>query len=652
MKYRSDIDGLRALAVAGVVLFHAFPHKLPGGFTGVDVFFVISGFLISRILYEQCALGTFTFRSFYARRVRRIFPALLTVLLCSLVFGWFALSADQYRLLGKHALSGLGFVINFVLVNEAGYFDVVAETKPLLHLWSLAVEEQYYLLWPCLLLLCWSRKAGVVALIIGLIIASFVVNIVLVNTQSAGAYFLPFGRFWEMLAGSLLAWVTFKASAQSLLLRQSISTQILVANTISIIGLTCVVSGYFAVSKSSAFPGYWALLPVMGSLAIIAAGPHALLNRWLFSHPLAVWGGKISYPLYLWHWPVLSFLRILKGTEPDTTELVIALALSVLLSWLTHVFIEKPAQRNFQNISAIFVRFLPLSAGMAAGAALIAFSVVSNYPSVEPEKFSVASTSARCSESFTSWNKVNDNACRFQQAENTIAVIGDSHAGHLFDGLAELAAKQGDSVALFPASCQSPLRGISSGFVVEGNAEVQTMRANGYLLIEQALNYVLQNDQIQNVVLAHSPRCDVNIKDTTAPHVTEYKAVLENGFKRTLSALHNKHKQVLIVLDNPFLKALPNHCLENRLPLYSQRQPCIETEQEHRENDLVKTYNAVATDLAKRYENVKVVDLASVLCEQGVCKAVINDTLLYKDQSHLSVFGSRYVAPYILQAMN
>ena len=114
MKYRSDIDGLRALAVAGVVLFHAFPHKLPGGFTGVDVFFVISGFLISRILYEQCALGTFTFRSFYARRVRRIFPALLMVLLCSLVFGWFALSADQYRLLGKHALSGLGFVINFV----------------------------------------------------------------------------------------------------------------------------------------------------------------------------------------------------------------------------------------------------------------------------------------------------------------------------------------------------------------------------------------------------------------------------------------------------------------------------------------------------------------------------------------------------------
>ncbi|MEC7470448.1 MAG: SGNH hydrolase domain-containing protein, partial [Pseudomonadota bacterium] len=149
-----------------------------------------------------------------------------------------------------------------------------------------------------------------------------------------------------------------------------------------------------------------------------------------------------------------------------------------------------------------------------------------------------------------------------------------------------------------------------------------------------------------------SPRCDVNIKDTTAPHVTEYKAVLENGFKRTLSALHNQHKQVLIVLDNPFLKALPNHCLENRLPLYSQRQPCIETEQEHRANDLVKTYNAVATDLAKRYENVKVVDLANVLCEQGVCKAVINDTLLYKDQSHLSVFGSRYVAPYILQAMN
>ena len=143
MKYRADIDGLRALAVGGVVLFHAFPHKLAGGFTGVDVFFVISGFLISSILFADCAKHSFSFADFYARRVRRIFPALLVVLISCLVFGWFALSANQFQLLGKHALSGLGFIVNFVLVGEAGYFDTAAETKPLLHLWSLAVEEQF-----------------------------------------------------------------------------------------------------------------------------------------------------------------------------------------------------------------------------------------------------------------------------------------------------------------------------------------------------------------------------------------------------------------------------------------------------------------------------------------------------------------------------
>ncbi|MFS1704768.1 acyltransferase family protein [Alteromonas sp. AMM-1] len=643
MKYRADIDGLRALAVGGVVLFHAFPHKMAGGFTGVDVFFVISGFLISSILFADCAKHSFSFADFYARRVRRIFPALLVVLISCLVFGWFALSANQFQLLGKHALSGLGFIVNFVLVGEAGYFDTAAETKPLLHLWSLAVEEQFYLLWPCLILLTWRRALPVV--IVLCIILSFAANLVLVNSQSAGAYFLPFGRFWEMLAGSLLAWVLFKYNRVTLI-------KPMVANSLSVIGLLCLAGGYLVIDKTAAFPGYWAMLPVVGSICVIAAGEGGLFNRWLLSNPLAVWAGLISYPLYLWHWPVLSFLRILKGSEPGTFELVCAIALSVLLAWLTYNLIEKGVRRQIYSVRSVVSRFVPASAVVATGAALVAFSFVSNYPRITPEKFSQSLTAATCSQIFSEWNELNDNTCRFQQTHNTIAVIGDSHAGHLFDGLAEVASDKGHSVALFPASCQSPLRGVSSGYIVQNTAEVATMRENGHKLISQALDYVLESDHIQSVVLAHSPRCDTSIKDVILPHSQSYQEILANGFQRTLTELQEKDKQVLIVLDNPFLKSLPNRCLKSRLPLYSKRESCIESEEEHRSNELVNTYNKVVASVAAQFPNVTVIDLASILCENGQCTAVVNDKLLYKDQSHLSVFGSRYVAPYIFEALD
>jgi peptidoglycan/LPS O-acetylase OafA/YrhL len=157
-KYRSDIDGLRAVAVLSVVVFHAFPDWLQGGFIGVDIFFVISGYLISTILFENLERGTFSFQEFYVRRIKRIFPALLLVLVACLVFGWFALYPDEYQQLGTHLAAGAGFLANFIFWGESGYFDNAADTKPLLHLWSLGIEEQFYIVWPLLLWLAWKRK--------------------------------------------------------------------------------------------------------------------------------------------------------------------------------------------------------------------------------------------------------------------------------------------------------------------------------------------------------------------------------------------------------------------------------------------------------------------------------------------------------------
>jgi peptidoglycan/LPS O-acetylase OafA/YrhL len=175
-KYRPDIDGLRAIAVLSVIAFHAFPNWAVGGFTGVDIFFVISGYLISTIIFDNLDKGTFSFGDFYGRRIKRIFPALLTVLITCYLFGWLTLLADEFKQLGKHLVAGAGFVSNLVLWSEAGYFDNSAETKPLLHLWSLGIEEQFYLIWPILLWLGYKRKFNLLTLTLILAAASLYFN--------------------------------------------------------------------------------------------------------------------------------------------------------------------------------------------------------------------------------------------------------------------------------------------------------------------------------------------------------------------------------------------------------------------------------------------------------------------------------------------
>ncbi|MFA6121206.1 MAG: acyltransferase, partial [Sideroxydans sp.] len=201
-KYRADIDGLRAIAILAVVGFHAFPTWVKGGFIGVDVFFVISGFLISTIIFGSLSRDAFSFAEFYARRIKRIFPALFLVLVASFVFGWFALLADEYKQLGKHIAGGAGFVSNFVLWGESGYFDNAAETKPLLHLWSLGIEEQFYFVWPLLLWFAWKRRFNLLTIALVVAVVSFALNVFTVRSDPVAAFYSPLTRFWELMVGS------------------------------------------------------------------------------------------------------------------------------------------------------------------------------------------------------------------------------------------------------------------------------------------------------------------------------------------------------------------------------------------------------------------------------------------------------------------
>ncbi|MEZ5488290.1 MAG: acyltransferase [Steroidobacteraceae bacterium] len=205
-KYRPDVDGLRAIAVLSVLVYHAFPDLLPGGFVGVDIFFVISGFLISGIILTRIQAGTFTFADFYARRIRRIFPALAAVLVACLLAGWLILFPVDYERLGGHVLAGAAFVSNLVLWRESGYFDTSSELKPLLHLWSLGVEEQFYLIWPVLLVLAARFLHRILWAIVAVALLSFAANLLLVGSHASAAFYLPITRFWELMLGSMLAY--------------------------------------------------------------------------------------------------------------------------------------------------------------------------------------------------------------------------------------------------------------------------------------------------------------------------------------------------------------------------------------------------------------------------------------------------------------
>ena len=331
--YRPDIDGLRAIAVLLVVIHHAFPESLKGGFIGVDLFFVISGFLISTIIFQNLQRGTFSFLDFYKRRVKRIFPALSLVLIACFIYGWFVLLPADYKQLGKHMVAGAAFVSNFAFWDESGYFDSGSKLKPLLHLWSLGVEEQYYIFWPVIAMLLWKRNMNLLKACIVLFVLSFAFNMLTVKGNPIAAFYSPLSRFWELLIGSTLAYTTLHASKP----RSSAYN-----NGMAWTGILLLVIGVYFINPERRFPGFWALFPSIAAYMLIKAGPQAWFNQYVLSNRWLVWVGLISFPLYLWHWPLLVFAELHEGKTPSVGLRLTLIAAGILLAWLTYRFVERP----------------------------------------------------------------------------------------------------------------------------------------------------------------------------------------------------------------------------------------------------------------------------------------------------------------------
>jgi peptidoglycan/LPS O-acetylase OafA/YrhL len=477
--YRPDIDGLRAIAVLAVMAFHAFPRILPGGYVGVDVFFVISGFLITGILLNELArTQRLSIVNFYARRVRRIFPALAVVLLSCLAYGWLYYTPAELAFLGKHVAGGAGFASNFLLWKESGYFDVTATGKPLLHLWSLGIEEQFYLAWPLLMLLAWRRRFGLLSLALCIVGASFALNVATVRADVVAAFYAPWTRFWELLMGAALACMHADAPTRvrSVLLRLeeccarlagkamragSSEGGAVLRNMASGLGLACLTLATLALDKDSRFPGAWALLPTLGGALLIAAGPAAWLNRRVLASGLMVRIGLVSYPLYLWHWPLLSLAWSEYRSELGRGEFIMlrlgVLLASLVLATLTYLLVERPIRFGPNgNRKALAALALVASLGIFGGLANALRGFPQRIPaeiralaeySYEFERFpgeaeSKEFSGGRESVTRTAWGHAPEDRPEAwrpgpgAQDGHVVLLRGDSHAEHLQPGFA------------------------------------------------------------------------------------------------------------------------------------------------------------------------------------------------------------------------
>ena len=338
--FRPDINGLRALAVLGVVAFHASRGLLPGGFAGVDVFFVISGFLITRIILSEREAKKFSLLFFYAKRVKRILPALLLVTFSVWTMGWFWADPHLFRMIGGHIEGSSYFTVNLWLLRKSqDYFGIDSSSQPLLHLWSLSIEEQFYLIWPALLLLLFSGGRRLVGAGMALVFAlSLAFNLFETPREPSAAFYLLWSRAWELALGALLAW------REVFVRRPASQPDLRWAELGAGLGLALICAAYLLLDETQGFPGWRALVPTMGS-ALVIAFPGSRIGRYALGNRIAQFFGLISYPLYLWHWPLFAFAHI----RPNAPSTGLLAALAVALAYLTWRFVERPAGHLFRR---------------------------------------------------------------------------------------------------------------------------------------------------------------------------------------------------------------------------------------------------------------------------------------------------------------
>jgi peptidoglycan/LPS O-acetylase OafA/YrhL len=617
--YRSDIDGLRAIAILTVVAFHAFPGVFPGGFIGVDVFFVISGYLITSILNQEIKESRWSLASFYARRILRIFPALILVLFACLFAGWHILLAQEYKQLGKHLGLGATFLSNIGLWWEAGYFDKASEAKPLLHLWSLAIEEQFYIVWPLLLWVILRSLRSSARCVAALTVISLLLSIWWVWSDRTQAFYSPASRAWELLAGAWLA-----LQPQRL---QSVRVVVRSVAVVALLGATVLLNAKVP------FPGVVALLPVLAAVILIGVPATSDWTGRFLGHPWMVALGKVSYPWYLWHWPLLSFAYIIESGQASVGLRLVLVLVSLLLAALTYRLWELPMRGMPRRLVISMLVVAMAIIGLLGKNIydrdgldrirhknLIQLDVASSQDFLDFEKQGLI-TEEKCEKPFKFPER---DVCLRAHADKPVSavVLGDSHAVHAFWGLAKAFDAQGLNLAVRGKGACVPVMTDKPGVAASECERHMTA----------TLRDIAADSKVRAVALVFRGRY------LNAQSLPEERQSFERKLDATLALLQSAGKQVYYFLPVVEPGFDPRLCM-GTLPL-GRKPPyscVIDKVVDDAKSEAVRS--SAAHVLAHR-PAVRVVDPNTMLCRGSHCPILQDGHSLFKDENHLSQAGS------------
>ncbi|RWL40957.1 MAG: acyltransferase [Mesorhizobium sp.] len=647
--FRPDIEGLRAVAVAGVVAYHFGLKALPGGFAGVDIFFVISGYLITRHLVAEISeTGRLDLLRFYARRARRLLPAALFVIAATLAAGALILSPEEQALYSKGAMFASAYMINLWLIRWSfDYFANDATSNPFIHYWSLSVEEQFYLAWPALLMLAAWMKSGKRAIIvaIGVVgLVSFILCAWLTSVSQPWAFYFSPLRAWEFAAGGLASMVPARL----------LQKRPLLGRALSLAGLTMIGAAYLTFSEDAPFPGFLALLPVTGTVLLLKAGaagardgtPYSpnsgrnWVNAALALSPLQ-WTGRLSYSIYLWHWPVIVYAGML-APELTPIERLYCLALTLALSALTYHLIENPIRRNgwlMANAARALVPALLLTGtGVAAAYGNARLAV----RDLDPQQRVIAASAAEPSTAraragcVQDYETVTPAPCVFGDGRRVIALFGDSHADHWSTPLIEAGRKNGYRVVTWlKNSCRASRISVWSAELKRPYAECDRWR-------EQAIAGIIAAKPALVVIselALTSGRKMAGRDGDTARQDAEWRA----GLRSTLTSLSKAGLKVAFIRDVPFNNANVDTCVARALWRDEAPSRCDQT-RAYAANDAMA---AVERDIVDSIPNAAYVDLTDRFCSATVCHAFINGKLAFRDQHHMATPFAESLEPEV-----
>lgn len=532
----------------------------------------------------------------------------------------------------------------------------------MLHLWSLGIEEQFYIVWPLALWLAWKARFNLFVLTALVAVVSFYLNLRTVEQDAIAAFYSPLARFWELLSGSILAWFVLYRKSTYESLCQKIDGRIsrffhggddlphsgMTEHALSFVGLLLLAFGFAAIKKDFAFPGKWALVPVTGAVLVIIAGPRAYFNRTILSSKAMVWCGLISFPLYLWHWPLLSFVRIIESDLPSRPVRAGAIVLAVLLAWLTYRLVERPLRFGGQSAAKIVCMLLSMS-----GIAFAGYHVYKNegyelrasikgYVNNKNELVRLPAIDRTCLD-YTGLDRPMFHYCRMSDAgaSETVAVIGDSHAHVAYSGLVDVLRENGFNGLLLANSGCPPFVGIAAG-VKQAEAEACRLR------IEQLLDIVVKHTDIKKVFfftrgVIYITGTQPVTKDKLILHDNRIEVgVFADAAQRTFDFLNAYGKSVYYVTENPELAYAATACIKRPFKMTTKDCALSKVDVMARQGKYLSAFHAL--------RNVILIDSLATFCPDGICLVFdSNGSILYADSDHLSVAGSRFQAENMLR---